>query len=163
MPGSFPVAPYSPPRQPLMLSNESPILTISRSSIDMLNHEIESRSSSSALTSIGPDVFRANIVIRQTGKGNQPLPFAEEEWSEMRVTGPSEHPRSPTQLQVLGPCRRCQMVCINQNTGERGQEPFVTLAKTRARDGGVWFGVHCGLEYAEDTATLQVGDIVEGI
>lgn len=42
------------------------------------------------------------------------------------------------------------MVCIDQRTAERRKEPFVTLVKTRRRDGGgVWFGVGVGLASAE--------------
>jgi len=37
------------------------------------------------------------------------------------------------------------MVCIDQYTGKRNQEPFVTLAKTRRFEGKVWFGCHATL------------------
>ncbi|KAL9058298.1 MAG: hypothetical protein Q9206_002000, partial [Seirophora lacunosa] len=79
-----------------------------------------------------------------------------------------------TQLDVLGPCRRCQMVCIDQTTAERREEPFVTLAKTRRRDGEgskVFFGVHCALASAVGQSdgtsggrrTIRVGDAVEPV
>jgi molybdenum cofactor sulfurtransferase len=46
---------------------------------------------------------------------------------------------------ILGKCRRCQMVCVNPETGERGEEPFVSLWRTRREGGKVWFGVHSTL------------------
>jgi len=52
----------------------------------------------------------------------------------------------PTTLSVLGPCQRCQMISINQSTGESQSEPYSTLVKTRRKgDGRVWFGVHAAL------------------
>ena len=35
--------------------------------------------------------------------------------------------------QSQGPCTRCQMVCVNQGTGERSKEPFMTLATYRGK------------------------------
>jgi molybdenum cofactor sulfurtransferase len=40
------------------------------------------------------------------------------------------------------------MVCIDQETGEKGVEPFVTLAKTRRLEGKIYFGVHMRLDPA---------------
>ncbi len=37
------------------------------------------------------------------------------------------------------------MVCVDQNTGEKNEEPFVTLSKTRRMNGNVYFGVHTRL------------------
>ena len=169
IPGSFPTPPPSPPPRPLLLANESPILTISRASVEQLNKSAVSKEG--RRPNIGPEAFRANIVLSPSSTGGPQEPFIEDSWHTMRLTR-SESDRSrvrfddarrpTTQLQVLGPCRRCQMVSVNQKTGERGQEPFVTLAKTRARDGAVWFGVHCGLDLAVLEGTLRVGDMVEG-
>lgn len=59
------------------------------------------------------------------------------------------------------------MVCVDQTTGERRQEPFVTLAKTRRLNGKVYFGTHMRheqLEQGEESdvpgPTIQVGDAV---
>ena len=46
------------------------------------------------------------------------------------------------------------MVCVDQTTAERNEEPFVTLAKTRRFEGGVFFGVH--------TCLLGGGAVVGG-
>jgi molybdenum cofactor sulfurtransferase len=68
---------------------------------------------------------------------------------------------------MLGACRRCQMVCVDQHTAERNQEPFVTLSKTRRFDGRVYFGEHTCHVPMEDVwsplvqnPTIMVGDPV---
>ncbi|KAL1304648.1 hypothetical protein AAFC00_003610 [Neodothiora populina] len=140
---------------PLTFSNESPILTISRSSLNRLNEHIKSASGKTA----SPDVFRANIILAESFTGLPEQPYAEDHWTGMRVTSSSNSSSTPPpeserltgkqegKRQVLfsfwGGCRRCQMVCVDQMTGEKNQEPFVTLAKTRRVAGrGVLFGVH---------------------
>ena len=35
--------------------------------------------------------------------------------------------------QVLGPCHRCQMICIDQQTGQRNQDVFQKLSERRER------------------------------
>ena len=40
------------------------------------------------------------------------------------------------------------MVCIDPETGEKNEEPYVSLARTRGMEGtggGVFFGVHVGV------------------
>jgi molybdenum cofactor sulfurtransferase len=86
--------------------------------------------------------FRANIIIsQQHSSSSAPIPpYAEDDWKTIYI--------NQNNYTVLGPCRRCHMVCIDQSTAEKRQEPFVTLAKTRKGQGGrVFFGVHlclCG-------------------
>ena len=164
IPGAFPTPPPSPPARPLLLSNESPILVVSRSSVNQLNKAVEA----SGGKGVEAAVFRANIVLAQAtaSPGEEFIepetPFVEDGWSGMQFVRPQEmndellhedgmHLSLPldqapyTQLEVLGACRRCQMVCVDQDTGEKNQEPFITLAKTRKWSGGVWFGVHASL------------------
>jgi molybdenum cofactor sulfurtransferase len=59
------------------------------------------------------------------------------------------------------------MVCVDQQTAERNQEPFVTLSKTRRFDGRVYFGEHTSHIALDDAssppaqyATISVGDRV---
>lgn len=137
-------------KRPILLSNESPILTISRSSLNRLNAQI-------ALTAHGKpapaSVFRANVIIAESSPEH---PYTEDTWRSMHIGG--------HEFDVLGPCRRCQMVCVDQDTAERNEEPFVTLAKTRRTGGRVWFGVHCALGGAEGgRARVRVGDTVVGV
>ncbi|KAL8843514.1 MAG: hypothetical protein Q9170_000018 [Blastenia crenularia] len=169
IPGAFPpTPPPSPPPLPILLSNESPILAISRSSLNKLNKLIPT---TPALAS----VFRANLVLAQT-KPAPELPYDEDNWSALRLqtrslVGNDKEETDYIDLDVLGPCRRCQMICIDQKTAEHTEEPFVTLAKTRRKEGEgskVFFGVHCALatrsaeegREADDgkSATIGVGD-----
>jgi molybdenum cofactor sulfurtransferase len=50
------------------------------------------------------------------------------------------------------------MLCIDQRTAEKRQEPFVTLAKTRRSEGKVWFGVHLALSGKQSKTWVKVGD-----
>lgn len=135
---------------PILLSNESPILTISRASLNRLNEQIKAKGGKAA----HPSVFRANIII-----SNSPLlspgheqPWDEDGWESMQIGGST--------LDFLGGCRRCQMVCVDQETAEKNEEPFVTLAKTRRFAGRVLFGVHTALRREEGGGMVRVGDAV---
>jgi molybdenum cofactor sulfurtransferase len=151
------VVDQTPKQRPILLSNESPILTISRASLNRLNEQIKS----SGGKTVRAEVFRANIVVAESHKPNSggPKPYAEDQWRMMRIG--SQH------FELLGPCRRCQMVCIDQDTGKRNQEPFVTLAKTRRFDGKVYFGQHASHVSSHHSATgdsrdprITIGDVV---
>lgn len=137
----------------ILFSNESPILTISRSSLNRLNETIKAHGGKAARLS----VFRANIVLAEDPllPPGQERPWVEEEWGSMRIGG-----QDGAILEFLGGCRRCQMVCIDQRSGEKNQEPFVTLAKTRRFGGRVLFGVHTALARGA-SAMIKAGDIVE--
>ncbi len=118
---------------------------------------------------VAPDVFRANLVFApisahdddfgsggDSNGGDALLPYAEDGWSGVRMG------EGGLNFEMLGACRRCHMVCVNQETGERGVEPFVTLAKTRRFDGKVFFGVHMCYSGGEGgrVPTVRVGDVV---
>ncbi|OKP15219.1 Molybdenum cofactor sulfurase [Penicillium subrubescens] len=170
MPGSFP--PDLPPpvhetnTNPLRLSNEMPILVVSRSSVNHLNESIKanSRQGNGGSKTVAADVFRGNIVVaeRLVKLGDAEQPYAEDYWSAIHI--------GPTQLRVdvLDACQRCQMVCIDQLTGVRSQEPFSTLAKTRNMNGKVCFGKYAalspgktaGFESQPDHRTVMIGDVV---
>lgn len=147
--------------RPILLSNESPILTISRSSLNRLNEAIKAKGGKAA----HPSVFRANIVLAESPllPPGQEQPWAEDHWDGMRVVNGGD--AGGPVLEFLGGCRRCQMVCIDQGSGERDQEPFVTLAKTRRFGGRVVFGVHTALVGGGGerggSVTIRAGDGVE--
>ena len=145
-----------PPKRPILLSNESPILTIFRSSLNRLNEQIKAKEGKAAHAS----VFRANIIVAEDPAlppGSE-QPFLEDQWRSLRVGDGLE-------LDVLGGCRRCQMVCVDQKSAEKNGEPFVTLAKTRRKDGKVFFGVHTALADNGQgrTARIRVGDRVHAL
>nr|XP_020030446.1 molybdenum cofactor sulfurase-like [Castor canadensis] len=87
--------------------------------------------------------FRANIITNGTRA------FEEEKWDEISI--------GSLRFQVLGPCHRCQMICIDQKTGQRNQDIFQKLSESRERK--VNFGVylmHTSLDLSSPTF-LSVG------
>ena len=180
---------------PLFLSNESPLLVISRSSVNRLNENIKRLNPNGKAAHAS--VFRANIVLAEsTSTSGYERPYAEDRWGGLRILPRSneslretktEGPtREAVDLDVWGPCRRCQMVCVDQMTAVKDEEPFVTLAKTRrlrvrglepgkpsaGGGGGVFFGVHAALTppltspavaRSDGGFVLRVGDRVEPI
>jgi molybdenum cofactor sulfurtransferase len=142
------------PKRPILLSNESPILAINRSSIDALNEEIVKTGGKLASAS----VFRANIVLASSNPKEQ-KPYSEDHWTSLRI--------GQQEFQMLGSCRRCHMICVDQNTAEKDKEPFITLAKTRRFESKIFFGSHmCHVPSKEATKesqfpTIRVGDVVK--
>jgi molybdenum cofactor sulfurtransferase len=161
IPGAFPeaglVTPGACVNKPILLSNESPILVISRSSLNRLNELIKAEGGKAAQA----EVFRANIVVAEKPEYPPGLEeaYAEDAWRYIEI--------GQQYFEMLGACRRCQMVCIDQQSAERNQEPFVTLSKTRRFDGRVYFGEHACHVGADDSASaamqspaISVGDTV---
>jgi molybdenum cofactor sulfurtransferase len=141
-------------KRPILLSNESPILAINRSSLDALNEEIIKGGGCPASAA----VFRANVILAPSNQNIQQQPYSEDHWTKLRI--------GQQEFQMLGSCRRCHMICINQNTAEKDKEPFVTLAKTRRFDSKIFFGSHmCHVPSKNATResqcpTIKAGDIV---
>jgi len=159
VPGAFP-APPTPPdsdsevqKRPILLSNESPILAINKASLNALNDEILRSGGKPAAAS----VFRANIVLA-SANSNRQNPYGEDNWTTLRI--------GQQTFQMLGSCRRCHMICVDQETAEKNEEPFVTLAKTRRFESKIFFGSHmCHIPSNELTRegqypTIMVGDVV---
>lgn len=104
--------------------------------------------------------FRANVVLEPAVAGSREPGYEEDCWTRLRI--------GQQMFDLLGGCRRCQMVCVDQTSGDKSDEPFVTLAKTRRIGGKVYFGVHMKHRQPArlDTVqaqypTIQVGDAVE--
>ena len=140
-------------QRPILLSNESPILTVSRSSLNRLNEQIKLKGGKAAHAS----VFRANIIVAEDPASSPGFeePYVEDDWHSLRVG-------HNVTLDVLGGCRRCQIVCVDQDSAEKNEEPFVTLAKTRRKDGNVFFGVHTALSVTKkgQLSRIRLGDKV---
>ncbi|KAK6348500.1 hypothetical protein TWF718_006290 [Orbilia javanica] len=129
---------------PIALRNESPILVVNRKSLDPINEAIYK--SGGKLSDIS--VFRSNIIV------DGPQPFDEDKWLQLGFKN------SNSTIQLLGPCRRCHMICIDQTTSERSPEPFVSLSKLRTINGKVYFGQHATFICDSDiqAGSIQVGD-----
>ncbi|XP_059563097.1 molybdenum cofactor sulfurase isoform X2 [Myotis daubentonii] len=114
----------------LSLVNEAQYLLVNRSSVLELQQQL-SVSDESGREELFPMTelisrFRANIITSGASA------FEEEKWEEISV--------GPLHFQVLGPCHRCQMICIDQQTGQRNQDVFQKLSESRERK--VNFGVY---------------------
>ena len=76
-------------------------------------------------------------------------PYSEDHWNTIAIGQQS--------FQMLGSCRRCHMICIDQESGEKNEEPFVTLTKTRRFDSKIFFGSHmCHLPFENGNKTEPV-------
>ncbi|KAJ6604131.1 molybdenum cofactor sulfurase [Mycena vulgaris] len=141
---------------PILLSNESPFLLISQPSVDQVNEWISEGSADPASEDpVHPACFRANFLL--TASTSPLRPFFEDTVDLLRV--------GTETFQVLARCRRCLMVCVNQETGRKTKEPFSCLARRRkSARGKIEFGVH--LMWREDLSqggakpTVRVGDPV---
>jgi molybdenum cofactor sulfurtransferase len=160
MPGAFP-SPITPPDsdnettlRPILLSNESPILLVNTASLHDLNTKIVRSGGKPANAS----VFRANIVLASSTPLDQQNPYSEDLWERLQI--------GQQEFKMLGSCRRCHMICVDQETAEKNEEPFVTLAKTRKFEGKIFFGSHmCHIPAKSSTRasqypTIRIGDMV---
>ncbi len=158
MPGYFPDPKPTPISKTTSLANESPVLLISQASVDNLNLSIQS--SDPDAKPVPTDSFRGNIVIAQV-PGQRASPYVEDKWTSLEIGEDSIN-----QFRVMGPCHRCQMVCVDQQSAKRGQEPFTTLAKTRRSGGKVWFGMHLDPGMGKENRGVvgkrfvKIGDVV---
>ncbi|XP_011930145.1 PREDICTED: molybdenum cofactor sulfurase isoform X2 [Cercocebus atys] len=105
----------------LSLVNEAQYLLINTSSILELHQQLNTsdENGKQELFSV-KDLslrFRANIII------NGKRAFEEEKWDEISI--------GSLHFQVVGPCHRCQMICIDQQTGQRNQHVFQKLSESR--------------------------------
>ncbi|KAL0938855.1 molybdenum cofactor sulfurase [Colletotrichum truncatum] len=161
-PGAFPELPSPPdsdseqPSGNILLSNESPILLINTASLCALNRDIAANGGKA----VPPDAFRANLVVGTAAVDSWQLSWAEDMWTSLSI--------GQNEFSSMGSCRRCQMVCVDQETGEKHQEPFVTLAKVRRFDGKVYFGIHLCYKPSKNPEakqsqcpTIRVGDFVQ--
>lgn len=148
---------------PLIFSNESPFLLINTASVDEVSGWMQQDTAELGCSSVGSEElasdsgyssgshsegkdkgvglkaqaasFRANFLVSPCDGGAEAA-FAEDRFS--RVTLGDEHV-----FGVLGECRRCQMVCVDQCTGEVKPQTLKTLAKHRRNGRGrIIFGSH---------------------
>ncbi|SPO32506.1 related to molybdenum cofactor sulfurase HxB protein [Ustilago trichophora] len=154
---------------PLIFSNESPFLLINSASVNKVGEWIAKDSCLSASTSGASEEaasdsgyssathvsqaardktglnaqaasFRANFLISpsttSSEEGMEAGAFAEDGFSRVVLGG--KHV-----FGVLGECRRCQMVCVDQRSGEVKPQTLKTLAKHRRNARGrIIFGSH---------------------
>jgi uncharacterized protein len=112
-------------------------LIVGQSALDKLNTKLTSP--------IQMDRFRPNMIF----SGGQP--HDEDKWQKVEVGG-AKFARHKI-------CARCQMIAINQETGEPGKEPLTTLSTYRKEANKIWFGLYLLLEH-KGKGIVRVGDEV---
>jgi molybdenum cofactor sulfurtransferase len=125
----------------LSFANQAQYLLISQSSTRHLHTLLQSNLSSGENESVHTvsdltERFRANLVV----SGSIP-PFSEDGWKYVSIGSKT--------FNVLGPCTRCQMICINQSSGEREREPLQTLFS--ARGSKAHFGIYLSYSHTQET------------
>ncbi|NXX76619.1 MOCOS sulfurase, partial [Urocolius indicus] len=130
----------------LSLVNEAQYLLINVASILQLKEHISARLEEPLETEELIRRFRANIVI------SAPESFEEEEWAEISI--------GALRFQVVGPCSRCQIICIDQQSGERNKEFLQSLSAARGRKTN--FGIYLMNQplHSSFPDTLSVGSQV---
>ncbi|XP_034483099.1 molybdenum cofactor sulfurase [Drosophila innubila] len=114
-------------QQQLSLVNQAQFLLVNRTSVRSLEFEEPLDET--------VDRFRANIIMETN------VPFEELSYTRLRI--------GDVHFQVDGPCQRCDMICINQRTGQRSPETLTTIA--RMQSGKMRFGIYVSRVQQETT------------
>ncbi|XP_026825788.1 molybdenum cofactor sulfurase isoform X2 [Ooceraea biroi] len=123
----------------LSFSSQAQYLLINEASVSWLSDRVSSDSDFKRDTAVHR--FRGNIVIR----GNDA--FDEMQWKHVHIGN--------SNFKVNGLCTRCQMICIDQTTGEKTVEPLRTLAEEF--HGKLRFGIYL-TRLENDQDVLKIGD-----
>eukprot|EP00884_Botryococcus_braunii_P022713 jgi/Botrbrau1/9125/Bobra.160_3s0002.1 len=131
----------------LSFANEGQLLLMSSASLADLNRRLEQNSSSPVM----PDQFRPNLLVG----GGFLQPFQEDSWSRLQI--------GAAHFDAAGPCARCEMVTLDQASGQRsGVEPLKTLAGFRRQKGRIFFGALFNFAPRSGTGPLllKLSDVV---
>ncbi|XP_034829834.1 molybdenum cofactor sulfurase [Maniola hyperantus] len=109
----------------LSLSNQAQFLLINKATVKWLKSKIKDSMFTDDLDSL-TDRFRGNLVVDTAHE------LIEREWQTVII---GDH-----QFKVEGPCSRCQMVCIDQKTGDKTVEPLRTISEEFG--GKMRFGIY---------------------
>ncbi|XP_063377111.1 molybdenum cofactor sulfurase isoform X2 [Cydia fagiglandana] len=109
----------------LSLSNQAQFLLINKATVRWLKEKIDDQFFSDDVDHL-TDRFRGNLIIDMDEE------LVEREWHRV-IIGRQE-------FKVEGQCNRCQMVCIDQSTGEKTVEPLRTISEQFS--GKLRFGIY---------------------
>lgn len=118
---------------PLLFADGYPILVLSEDAVRLLNEKLESP--------IGPDRFRANILLSGCS------PHEEDDFDTLHI--------NDVRLSLHTPCKRCQVICIDQDSGQLSKEPTKTLSTYRKKGNNIMFGRNAGVSVG---GIIKVGD-----
>lgn len=124
----------------LSFSSQAQFLLINKASVLWLSDKIRNKE-------VQKDTlihrFRGNIIISGCEA------FEETQWKHIYI--------GKNSFVIIGPCTRCQMICIDQTTGVKTVEPLRTL--TEQFHGKMKFGIYLSKENKEN-GIITVGDTV---
>ncbi|KAI9560495.1 hypothetical protein GHT06_011428 [Daphnia sinensis] len=123
------------------LVNTSSFLLLNYSSVNSLKKQLRNTDLELSSTEEYLTRFRGNFVVDSANA------FEEDGWEKVKI--------GPILFQNVGPCFRCQMVCVDQNTAVRNREALAVLANTRGKK--MPFGI--GLEMSSNAKDAQVVEI----
>ncbi len=130
---------------PTLFSDGYPILVMTSASLDELNQRLKEQ----GRAPLPMNRFRPNLVISDT------LPH-EEDVADTLVMGEAV-------LKPVKPCARCSIPSVDQETGQRGDDPLDILSAYRANpklDGAITFGMNAVLLEGDETE-LRLGQPVK--
>ncbi|CAL1547716.1 unnamed protein product [Lymnaea stagnalis] len=151
---------FNPSKPLLSMANESQLLLLCRISVRELQKKMVEiadvdDADDTRIPTSPADITEDNLVLRFRGNividGGKP--FEEDEWSSILV--------ADNTVVCQGPCSRCQMICMDQETGQKSREPLRTLGVWRGKK--VPFGVHARMLPPTDGSRqfICVGDFVQ--
>jgi len=100
------------------LADGYPVLIIGQASLDDLNRRLEKP--------VPMNRFRPNLVFL----GGEP--YEEDSWKTFSV--------GKNRFAAVKPCSRCVLTTVDQDTGEKGREPLLTLSRYRKNGENIYFG-----------------------
>lgn len=124
---------YAKNQEIVSFSDGYPCLVIGQSSLNGLNEKLSDP--------VLMDRFRPNFVF----SGGEP--HIEDSFDTFYI--------GDIHFSAVKPCARCVLITIDQQTGEKGQEPLRTLATYRTAGKKIMFGQNL---IPQNLGTLQVGD-----
>lgn len=127
----------------ISLSNQAQFLLVSEPSVKWLMDQVEMWEDSVKDVENIVSRFRGNLVIDSLE------PLAENSLKSFTI--------GKIKFNVQGPCTRCQMICIDQNTGQKTTEPLRTIGKVFK--GKMRFGIYLNHSSTEQL-TLTCGNIL---
>jgi uncharacterized protein YcbX len=126
---------YTEYRGPMSFADGWPLLMLSEASLQGLNQQLDE--------AVLMDRFRPNLVVEGI------FPFQEDGWSRVQI--------GEAIIEGGKPCGRCTVITVNQQTGEKGQEPLRTLAAWRRQNNNAVFGWNM---FSREGGEVAVGDSI---
>ncbi|XP_074035485.1 molybdenum cofactor sulfurase isoform X2 [Leptinotarsa decemlineata] len=127
----------------LSFANKAQYLMLNSKSVEWLRRHVSEGNLNESLKST-IQRFRPNFVV------NFEEAFEENELSEFLI--------GDVQFKSLGKCTRCQMICIDQETGCISKEPLLTLS--REFKGKINFGIYVNQVNAERESDVEMKSII---